>query len=217
MSDLVRDVDLEPLEHEEAQELVGLAIEEWDGACHGVSLALAPRLGGVVRRGLFLGETKPGAVFHQRPCQHSWIELSDGSVCDPTRHAFDLSPRWPLWVGPADEYDIGACRSTGPAGHAPDFLESEHDPVLLECPEAEYIAQLVGAWQDNYGGEDEDLWVLLSIEQVFWLANLPVKDEERPGVLSRFFAGGVYEALVAAGQRAAIPVDRRHWILGEDS
>ncbi len=61
-----------------------------------------------------------------------------------------------------------------------------------------------------------DGWVLCSIEQLFWLANLPIKDQREPGVLERFYAAEVYEAIIEAGHRGAIPIDRRVWILEEE-
>src|SRR5207253_99373 len=82
-----------------AETIVGAPIDRWDGHCHLVSSKLAPAVGGVVHRGYYLGPKVEGAFFHGAFSQHSWIALPDGTVIDPTRHAFDLSPRWPLWHG----------------------------------------------------------------------------------------------------------------------
>ena len=192
---------------QEAEAIVGEPAERWVSRCHEISMKLAPHVDGIVRRGFFMGETT-SPVF-----QHSWIELPDGSVLDPTVHAFTNRP--PLWHGPADEYDIGGCRLSGPAGPPPDFYASESEPVELNIAAAAYVANLLHLdptlWNDEDGG-----WVLCSIEQLFWLANLPVKDEEREGVLCRFFAAEVYEAIIEAGHRGAIPIDRRKWILKEE-
>lgn len=89
-----------------AESATGYPIDQWDGLCDLTSRALAPLLGGIVRRGQFVGSTVEGAYFHGSTGDHSWIELPDGRVCDPTRHAFDLSPRWPLWVGNDADYEI---------------------------------------------------------------------------------------------------------------
>jgi hypothetical protein len=211
--------ELAGLEMREAEALVGKPVDEWDGKCHGVSMALAARVGGVVRRGVFAGQTVEGAVFHGRPCQHSWIELPDGRVCDPTRTAFTSCARWPLWIGPADEYDIGACRSAPPAGPPPSpwdtttFRGEEREMVELYLGCVDYVSGLLGSPAIFVHDGNDSPGVSVTIRQAFYLANLPVRDEETPGVLSRMFAAEVYEALVEAGFESAIPVDRRDWIL----
>ena len=53
-----------------------------------------------------------------------------------------------------------------------------------------------------------------SVEQLHYLATLPVKSKEQSGTLSRFFAAEVFEAIRAAGMGSLIPVDREVWVLG---
>jgi hypothetical protein len=215
-----RMTELGGLELEEAEALVGMPLRAWDGNCHAVSAALAARVGGVVRRGIFTGETTWGAMFHERPCQHSWIELPDGRVCDPTRPAFTCCARWPLWIGPADEYDIASCRSAPPAGPPPDPYDcttfagdEEREMSELYLGSVDYVAGLLGQPPEFVHDGDDSPGVSVTIRQAFYLANLPIRDEEGPGVLSKFFAAEVFEALIEAGFQSAIPVDRRDWIL----
>jgi hypothetical protein len=76
---------------EDAVREMGSEPEEWAGSCHAISTVIAKLIGpesATVRRGYFTGETVPGAYFHNAFCQHSWVELRDGRVCDPTRFAF---------------------------------------------------------------------------------------------------------------------------------
>lgn len=197
---------------------MGCPPEEWAGNCHAASVSVAETIdGAVVRRGVFLGEATPGAYFYGRPCQHSWVELPDGQVCDPTRFAFVGGPAWPLWVGPSDEYDIAGCRSAAPAGWPPDPCDTttwhgeERDYIELKLGCGDYVGGLLGTPPDMIY---EDA-VEVTLKQAYYLGNLPIKENELPGVLSRFFAAEVYEALVEAGFRETIPIDRRDWILGD--
>lgn len=200
-----------------AAKRIGMPLDRWAGNCHAVSAQLvhAEVVEGVVRRGYFIGVTQPGAHFHGRVCQHSWIEMPDGRVCDPTRFAFVGGPP-ELWVGSDDEYDIGACKSTPPSGPPPDSFDTtnwkgdEIEYVELKVSSVDYVADLLRTPPEmRY-----DDAVEATFKQCAWLANLPVKDEEGAGVLSRFFAAEVYEALIEADRGVLIPTDRRDWILG---
>lgn len=189
----------------------------WAGNCHAVSTAVAELIGSdhaTVRRGYFRGTVDPDTYFGQRGGvgQHSWVELRDGRVCDPSRFALKACPAWPLWVGPADEYDIGGCAGAAPAGSPPSpWDEDGRAPVALDLGSTDYVADLVGV-PDEFRG---DGYVELSMAQLVWLANLPVQDREQSGVLARFFAAEVFEAICNAGWSSLIPVDRRDWILPE--
>ena len=82
----------------------------------------------------------------------------------------------------------------------------------------------IGVWWDSeslfglsseWYGED---WVTLTLEQIGWLANLPIRTRrEEQGTLSSFFVAEVYQAIIDAGYGALIPIDRRDWILPETS
>lgn len=200
----------------------GGAPAEWAGCCHQVSSAVADLIGeehAVVRRGYFLGPVAPDSYFGRLGgvSQHSWVELRDGRVLDPTRFAIVGGKPWPLWVGPDDEYDIGGCKRAAPAGRAPHLCESAGEPIELKIESAGYVADLLGASSFDFSEEEGDSYVMVSREQAAWLANLPVKDREGAGVLSRMFAAEVYEALMDCGMSALIPIDRRDWILPERS
>lgn len=201
------------LSRDQAEALVERPIDQWDGKCHVVSSRLAPALGGVVHRGFYLGPKAEGAYFHGSFSQHSWVAMPDGTVVDPTRHAFDLSPRWPLWTGPADDYDVGGCRSQPPSGRPPEggardqLVEIARDDLAITG-----ITFVLPPEADLGNGR----WALTNSE-VFWLAGLPVKDQASLGVLP--LEGGhakrVYEALIASGRAEAIAIDRRAWVLGD--
>lgn len=194
---------------------IGIPTSEWAGKCHGISLAVAPLVAGVVRRGLFTGEVKLDSYFGQRGgvYQHSWVELVNGLVLDPTRHAFAGGPVM-LWIGPNDEYDIGGCKSQHPSGMSP--FQTSEPTVVLNVDSIQYFADLFdGTAEVWFAPDGESGEILLTVEQALWFANLPVKEREAPGVLARWFAAEGYEALVRAGQKALIPIDRLDWILPE--
>jgi len=202
---------------EELESIMGKPIEEWAGQCHAAATVVQEAMGAEnasVRRGYYIGEIAKGAYFDGRPSQHSWVELRDGTIVDPTRFAFTNEPVWPLWTGDDTDYDVGGCKRTPPRGAPPDCYGSERDPVELELGDTQYLVDLMGLPSECYG---ED-WVTLTVEQIGWLANLPIRTRrEEQGTLSSFFAAEIYEAIIEAGYGALIPIDRRDWILPEKS
>lgn len=199
------------LTRDEAERLVGRPIEEWDGRCHAVSTYLAPAVGGVVHRGYYLGPKVEGAYFHGEFSQHSWIALPDGTVVDPTRHAFDLSPRWPLWTGPADEYDVGGCKTQPPSGPP---LERVGGSELIAVAVAESDLKITGLGFRLPRSAFTETHVLLTRDECAWLAHLPVKDKPALGAMTRDVAERIYRALIDAEQGELIAIDRRAWVLG---
>lgn len=204
------------LTQEEIEAAVGDPVEEWDARCHEISAALAPLVGGVVRRGYFTGEKKEGAYFHGMFSQHSWIELPDGRVCDPTRHAMDLSPRWPLWIGDDADYDIAGCRSQPAYGQPEQDAVPEGENVALRMSRRALAStgldMVLEPWQTQQD-EGDMVFVALSRRQLMWLANLPIKDRFTLGAIPRQHAREIYQAIVDADYAEAIPIDRRDWIL----
>ncbi len=209
----------------EAAAAIDLPLDRWAGNCHGVSTLLVDAgifPGGVVRRGYWMGTPAENAFFPQNLAQHSWIEMLDGGVIDPTGFAFQLrdsadgvlpDPDAELPYDPSDLYDIGGCRmfqnQTGdPPSHGTVY---EGEPVMLETGAHTYIADLLGA-DPTFVYDSEPTGIEVSHEQAMWLANLPVLPSEGPRNLARFFAAEVYEALANAGCRAYIPIDRLDWI-----
>lgn len=202
------------LDMEKALSIVGVPPEDWGGKCHQVSSALAPYMNGKVRRGYYLGPPpEPGTYWAKIGLgQHSWIELEDGQVCDPTRFSF-RGGEPELWVGPADEYDIGGCIQQGPSDSPPEIMDTDGELTELNAECVGYLVDLLGA--DPLDFNEDEGWIMISIEQAHWLAHLPILKKEGSGVLSRFFAAEVYEALCDAGFEALIPIDRLAWILPE--
>jgi hypothetical protein len=191
-----------------AERLVGRPLDQWDGRCHLVSTMLAQAVGGVVHRGYYLGPKVEGAFFHGAFSQHSWIALPDGTVVDPTRHAFDLSPRWPLWRGPADEYDVGGCKSQPPSG-PPASRHGDEKLVAVTIEQADLNETGLGFTLPAMPAP------MLTRDECAWLAHLPVKDQPHLGAMTKDVAERVYRALIDAGQGELIAIDRRAWVLGD--
>lgn len=194
---------------DEATAILGTGPADWEWSCHAVSTALQPHVpGGKVRRGFYLGATTKPVV------QHSWIELPDGQVLDPTIHAFTDHP--PLSIRPADEYDIGGCKSQTPS--YPPGTGGAGEVFDVDVMSVDYFADLLQLHADEWdhgATEDDPGWMAVDIRQLHWLAHAPVRDEERNGVLSRFFAPEAYDLIASAGHQALIPIDRWHWVMDE--
>jgi hypothetical protein len=213
----------------EAGELIGVPADEWTAKCHAISslIVQAGIVEGNVRRGWFIGETKPGAYFHGRPAQHSWIGMPDGRVCDPTRHAF-VGGEPELWIGSDEEYDVGGMKTQGRGGEPPSIFDDEGEQIELNVSSVGYFGDLLGipsefrsdGTEGDEGDDEDDApagdgWLMISFGVAHYLANLPVFDREGPGILSSFFAAEAYEALEAAGHRALIPIDRWEFVIEE--
>lgn len=216
----------------DAAEAIDIPLKRWAGNCHGISTLLVDKgiVPGVVRRGYWLGDCAPNAYFRSNFAQHSWIELPNGGVCDPTGFAFQLAnsgtpefvtpdPTEPLltYIGIMGDtlYDIGGCRmfskATPPPPSPSSVYETESEPIMLTGGAYQYIADLLGA-DPTFVYDSEPTALEVSHEQAMWLANLPVLDKEGPYNLARWMAAEVYEMLVNAGERAMIPIDRLDWI-----
>lgn len=212
------------LRREQMEERLGAPPAEWAGRCHEAACAVVELLGAdtaTVRRGYFTGERHPDAHFYKTPCQHSWVELRDHSIVDPTRFAFTCDPEWPLWHGAGklvhDEYDIGGCRSEGRAGYPP---APDGELIELTLSSVERVAELLQQPSDLVWLEEdiEHSTILVSKGQLFYLAHLPIIDgAEEMGTLSPFFAPEIFAAIMDAGEGALIPIDRRDWMLPERS
>jgi hypothetical protein len=210
---------------DEMEGRMGDAPLQWAGQCHGAAMVVVGAIGeeqAVVRRGYFTGKVDPRSYFAGVPSQHSWVELRNGEIVDPTRFAFTCDPAWPLWHAPVelarDEYDIGGCRMQARSGFPPSAEDTQKELVELEFPENEaapaHYAQMLQQPLDLHG----DDWLQCSVEQIAWLAHLPIREgREEPGMISPFFAPELFEAIIRADLGALIPIDRRDWMLPEHS
>jgi hypothetical protein len=99
-----------PTETSAIAEAIGIPLEEWPGNCHGVAEATLKRLpveGMRMVRGHYTGHVSSKSVYRGSIQQHSWLELGDGRILDPTRWAMDRPGSAYLYVGDNDAYDEG--------------------------------------------------------------------------------------------------------------
>lgn len=200
---------------EQVAELIDFPTDHWGGNCHGVSVALRQAgLPGRVRRG-----------WHPAwGGQHSWVELPDGSIVDATLTAL-LRDEVNILVIPADDpghagYDPCGWRGIhGPntVRHPPNIDETERELIDMPLSSPDYVADLLGLYAEYWGEttDTDDGWIQCSVEQAFWLANLPVVDRESRRGISKFFAAEIYEVLDQAGMKGAIPTDNWHYVMDE--
>lgn len=203
-------------------EEMGAPPEKWAGMCHAASMAVVDVMGpekATVRRGYFNGPIAQDAHFFGRVCQHSWVELCDGRLVDPTRFAFTGGKAWPMWVGFSDEYDIGGCARQPQSPMAPNgwgvemiFLAVSHTAIKstgldFSMEEKQFILA------DPQGGQAQG--VVLTREQLYWLSHLPIREHLSPGQLSKEYAPRIFHAIVDAEESAMIPIDRLDWMCPE--
>jgi len=87
---------------------IDLPIADWPGNCHAVASAVlerAPVAGMRLVRGHFHGFVSRRSVYSGSPCQHSWLELEDGRILDPTRWAMERPDSPEIYCGENDAYD----------------------------------------------------------------------------------------------------------------
>jgi len=99
-----------PMDPDEIATAIDMPVANWPGNCHGVAEAILRRLpvaGMRLVRGHFDGHVSRESIYRGGPQQHSWLELEDGRILDPTRWAM-TNPRRPrIYLGANDHYDEG--------------------------------------------------------------------------------------------------------------
>ena len=97
-----------PLDPHVLAEEIAVPLERWPGNCHGVAteiLNLLPVRGMRLARGHWHGPVHGDSVFSAGPSQHTWLELEDGRILDPTRWAFTNPHKPRIYLGLCDHYD----------------------------------------------------------------------------------------------------------------
>ena len=87
---------------------IEIPLTEWPGNCHGVAEAILRKMpieGMRLVRGHYHGYVAPDAVYRGGVQQHSWLELADGRILDPTRWAMESPSRPGIYLGANDHYD----------------------------------------------------------------------------------------------------------------
>lgn len=175
-------------------EAIGLPITEWPGKCHQIACAMNEVYKiGLTRYGHYAGPIHPDSIFGgRRWSRHGWIQphATDALVVDPTRWCFTMEEP-EIYYGLAVDYDAGGnwIRPVRPMPEGDGDIDLR---LSLACR------------------VDLELPPLLTVEQVLWLANLPMT-QWAP------YEREVVESLVASGNGAFVPIDNRRIALGQDS
>jgi hypothetical protein len=194
----------------QAEETIKIPASSWKGNCHGIANKLLESglVCGKLRYGSWLGPVEKGSMFVNRPrgyIHHGWIEQINGDIIDPTRFEFEQKEPY-IYVGKNDFYDAGSntylLNNMRPA---PKYSKDARQETLhIEDEEAfMFVADMLGS------PTDENDNITITINQAFWLANLPLQ------ILGKL-AKPVYLALIECGQRALIPMDNRDMVLEEE-
>jgi hypothetical protein len=100
---------------------INIPLEDWPGNCHGIAEAILRRLpiaGMRLVRGHYDGWVSKDSVYRGSIQQHSWLELEDGRILDPTRWAMSNPKKPSIYLGENDHYDeasIGMKAKSRPA------------------------------------------------------------------------------------------------------
>lgn len=117
-----------PMDPEALSREIEIPLQDWPGNCHGIVEAVlrrAPVPGMRLVRGHFGGYISRASVYGGGPQQHSWLELEDGRILDPTRWAMERPGKPYIYLGENDDYDEAGMllRARGrPAVRAAAFL-----------------------------------------------------------------------------------------------
>jgi hypothetical protein len=191
----------------EVEQAIDIPADEWPGNCYAIACAVV-RTGLVFGRpayGHWLGDVAPGTPFADRAeklpfIPHGWVDQPFEMVTDPTRWVFEGVEPYIFWGKRGPEYD--------PGGNA--LLAA----MMRPCPECDPGRPPVDLVFDDDITRVAVLDLLgyptgITLDHVFWLANLPL------GMLGDL-AGPVFRAIVQAGHQAAIPIDNRELVLGDE-
>lgn len=182
---------------------ISIPLKDWAGNCHGVAKGILERLpvaGMRLVRGHYDGFISRDSVYRGSVQQHSWLELDDGRILDPTRWCMDRPDKPYLYIGENDAYDEAgimlscmtrtAARASIWSIGAPQ--PEDHVARILEGLKPELRAEI----HEAIGGASSTAY------SVFEAIAAPVehlKDPER-----------LYRALEAGGMRALLKMD--NWI-----
>jgi hypothetical protein len=102
-----------PMDPEALAFEIDIPLERWPGNCHGIAEAVlrrTPVAGLRLVRGHYHGFIHRESSYHRGGVQqHSWLELEDGRILDPTRWAMERPDRPYIFLGSDEDlaYDEG--------------------------------------------------------------------------------------------------------------
>ncbi len=191
------------LDPEAVATAIKIPVSDWPGNCYAIASQMveAGLVTGRAVYGHYLGRIRPGTLFSGKPIvHHGWVVTADGQVIDPTRWVFEGVAPYIHYATTANshEYDEGGNvflltrRRPAPA--------HDQNSVTVEIPVD--ARPLCSALLSR-----NDVQRRLTTEEAHWLATLSL-------ILLGDSAKKLYEALVAMGFTALIPIDNRKKVIG---
>lgn len=179
---------------------------QWEGQCYGISVKVAPLVGGQAVYGHYLGHVNSKGYWakhaHLPFIRHGWVVLPDNRILDPTRWSFENVKPY-IWLGENDgSYDRGGNKARKAFQPPPPPLDATDSTVYLghmSKPAVDHCCALL---------ESDRASALFGMRQLAWIANCPV-DQLEP------YAKDIFQAIVYAGWGAFIPIDNREMVLGK--
>ena len=186
------------------ERVLGMPYEMWVGNCYGIACALVKHklTDGEAVYGEYIGPIDPEGAWCRDGgrtvfVNHGWVRLPDGRVLDPTMWAF-LGRKPFIWLG-ADElhHDEGANRRKAAFLRPPPGYSPEDRQVALDLT-GEALAHVEALLLADAPP--------FSINQVVWLANLPLS-------MLGEHVDAVFLAICKSDNAPLIPWDnRKKWI-----
>lgn len=194
--------DILTLTVNQISERINIPLPHWAGNCAAIAHALVANglVEGEEVRGLWVGPINKKSTFYGHPfAGHSWVELPDGMIIDPTRFAFEGAQPY-VYVGYDEEgyYDAGGnivramFHSAAPTPNPDDRLIE----LELDSPSRAYVLD----WLNNLAYEVTSTGITVRLNQAYWLANLSL---QQLGLVAK----PLYTALTQAKLKAAVPLD----------
>jgi hypothetical protein len=203
----------------------GHPLETMKGKCSAVARSVldAGLVQGRMVRGHYIGDVNQASFWAKRGglpfIQHTWLQLEDGRIFDPTRWTFKGDEPF-LWIGPGDhgDYDPGGNQfRMATRFEWPDDDESARRVRFEISPQAIETLCDVGADLDHLlEGHDGLDYTLIKFEvsmaQAHWIANIAPGEYQ-----SEQDVRDVFIQLREQGLAAFVPLDNMRMVLGTPS
>lgn len=183
-------------------EKINWPLDRWPGNCFGIASAMidAKIVRGKAIYGHYHGYIHPESRFGgRRFTHHGWIACAQNKLIDPTRWVFECADPY-IYVGLTTDpdYDAGGNRLRMQMLKPPPAFNPKQNKFTLPKELAAFGKLVLGHPKDT-----------ISIEQLMWLANLPLN---MMGEMAEPLFRWIVEEVELPG---LIPIDNRRTILGK--
>jgi hypothetical protein len=189
-----------PLQADALADLIEIPLADWPGNCHGVAEAVlkrAPVSGMRLVRGHYHGDISRKSIYREAPFgQHSWLELEDGRILDPTRWAMERPESPEIYLGLSDVYDEAGLEAS--AIRPPLFPGTKSgEQIVLEKLVPEKLGLIAAAMKMETPSDERTIHRVA--DRLCYLLKSPPEQLDD--------ASGLYKTLAKAGLKAMIKID----------